>query len=134
MWAAALALMTCALAAHARSPPCSDVRMRCAYRSGCGAALNNYMELCAEVLSNPMGHCPEPCQHALIALTSTEEGKDLMNLELVRCIVYRRPEPIGGVKCAPAASAIKSNLDDSLQQGRRVVDPPFWGFISDRPH
>ncbi|XP_047522162.1 growth arrest-specific protein 1-like [Pieris napi] len=60
---------------------CEEARMRCAYRSGCGAALNNYMMLCSDVLAQPSDHCPKECEHALIALTSTEEGKELMNCQ-----------------------------------------------------
>ncbi|XP_059478879.1 growth arrest-specific protein 1-like [Neocloeon triangulifer] len=61
---------------------CENARLKCAYRSGCGQALQNYMMGCSFMLdSGPavLNYCPEPCQHALIALTSTEEGKNLMN-------------------------------------------------------
>ncbi|KOB69073.1 putative Growth arrest-specific protein 1 [Operophtera brumata] len=59
--------------------PCVQARTRCAYRTGCGAALSNYMMMCDAVLSEPASYCPKECSHALIALTSTEEGKELMN-------------------------------------------------------
>lgn len=55
--------------------------MRCVYRTGCGAALGNYMMMCDGVLAEPTSTCPKECGHALIALTSTEEGKELMNCE-----------------------------------------------------
>lgn len=58
---------------------CEDARIKCAYRVGCGMALQNYMVGCSAVLQGPEPtYCPEICQHALIALTSTEEGKALM--------------------------------------------------------
>ncbi|XP_044264317.1 growth arrest-specific protein 1-like isoform X2 [Tribolium madens] len=62
--------------------PCEEARMRCAYRVGCGTALQHYVMGCSGVLQGPPpSHCPEICHHSLIALTSTEEGKDLMNCE-----------------------------------------------------
>ncbi|CAH2042286.1 unnamed protein product, partial [Iphiclides podalirius] len=79
MWVVAALLAVAALRASATS--CTEARTRCAYRTGCGYALNNYMYLCSEVLSEPTSVCPKPCEHALIALTSTEEGKELMNCE-----------------------------------------------------
>ncbi|XP_015185267.1 PREDICTED: growth arrest-specific protein 1-like isoform X2 [Polistes dominula] len=55
---------------------CEDARLRCAYRIGCGMALQHYVTGCASVLQGDK--CSESCQHALIALTSTDEGKELM--------------------------------------------------------
>jgi growth arrest-specific protein 1 len=69
-----------ALVGAATSLPCEQARMRCAYRVGCGMALQNYVVGCSGVLQGPPPtQCPEICHHSLIALTSTEEGKDLMN-------------------------------------------------------
>ncbi|XP_073953714.1 growth arrest-specific protein 1-like [Choristoneura fumiferana] len=79
MWQ--LAALLAALAASVAGTPCFEARTRCAYRTGCGAALNNYMMLCNDVLTEPTSVCPKPCEHALIALTSTEEGKELMKCE-----------------------------------------------------
>lgn len=58
---------------------CEDARLRCAYRTGCGMALQHYMTGCASVLQGD--NCSETCQHALIALTSTDEGKELMKVK-----------------------------------------------------
>ncbi|XP_068620272.1 growth arrest-specific protein 1-like [Battus philenor] len=77
---AVAALLTVAVLG-ADATPCTEARTRCAYRTGCGYALNNYMFLCSDVLSEPISVCPKPCEHALIALTSTEEGKELMNCQ-----------------------------------------------------
>lgn len=85
MWHVAALL---AVAAVVAATPCEEARMRCAYRTGCGAALSNYMYLCNEVLSEPTTVCPKACGHALIALMSTEEGKALMN---VRNFFEQRP-------------------------------------------
>ncbi|KAL3288766.1 hypothetical protein HHI36_003200 [Cryptolaemus montrouzieri] len=61
---------------------CEEARMKCAYRVGCGRALQNYAMDCSTVLQGaPPTHCPEFCQHSLIALTSTDEGKKLMECE-----------------------------------------------------
>ncbi|CAH0724396.1 unnamed protein product, partial [Brenthis ino] len=78
MW---LLVAVLSLSVAASGTPCEQARMRCAYRTGCGAALSNYMYLCDEVLSKPATVCPKACEHALIALTSTEEGKELMNCQ-----------------------------------------------------
>ena len=65
----------------AASSSCEEARLKCAYRTGCGMALQNYIVGCSSVLHGPpTSTCPETCQHALIALTSTEEGKDLMTV------------------------------------------------------
>ncbi|KAB0802373.1 hypothetical protein PPYR_04559 [Photinus pyralis] len=71
------------VAAEYRAPiSCEEARLKCAYRVGCGKALQNYMVGCSAVLQGPESpSCPENCQHALIALTSTEEGRDLMKCE-----------------------------------------------------
>lgn len=59
---------------------CDDARLRCAYRTGCGMALQHYLTRCTSVLHGEMNKCPEICQHALIALTSTDEGQELMRV------------------------------------------------------
>ncbi|XP_041984476.1 growth arrest-specific protein 1-like [Aricia agestis] len=74
------AVWTLVLAA-ARGTPCDEARMKCAFRTGCGRALSDYMYLCSDVLNGPTSRCPRECEHALIALTSTEEGKELMNCQ-----------------------------------------------------
>lgn len=66
--------------ARGRQASCEEARLKCAYRTGCGMALQNYMVGCSSVLRDSGDHCPEACQHALIALTSTDEGKDLMTV------------------------------------------------------
>ncbi|XP_060522967.1 growth arrest-specific protein 1-like [Cylas formicarius] len=58
--------------------PCEEARMKCAYRTGCGTALHNYLVGCSVVLQGPHPtYCPEVCQYSLVALTSTEEGTAL---------------------------------------------------------
>ncbi|KAJ8673749.1 hypothetical protein QAD02_005011 [Eretmocerus hayati] len=56
---------------------CDDARLRCAYRTGCGRALQHYLTRCASVLHGDVDECPEICQHAIVALMSTDQGKDL---------------------------------------------------------
>lgn len=75
--------MLAASAAAVASMPCTEARNRCMYRTGCGAALSNYMMMCERVLTTdlPPTACPNECSNALIALTSTEEGKELMSCE-----------------------------------------------------
>lgn len=81
MWPVGILL---AAVAMATATQCPEARSKCAFRKGCGNALNNYQLLCSDVMSQPTDVCPEPCQHALIALTSTEEGKELMNVSGLR--------------------------------------------------
>lgn len=58
---------------------CEEARIRCALRSGCGMALQNYMLGCADLMSGRIDYCDEYCKNSLIALTSTEEGHSLMD-------------------------------------------------------
>ncbi|XP_076637524.1 growth arrest-specific protein 1 isoform X1 [Colletes latitarsis] len=58
---------------------CEEAKLKCAYRTGCGTALQHYFTGCAPALQS--NDCSETCQHALIALTSTDEGKELMTCE-----------------------------------------------------
>lgn len=75
----ALLLVYCApLPVSCKQISCDQARLKCAYRSGCGKALQRYIAHCFAVLRDAPDRCPEECQHALIALTSTDEGKDLM--------------------------------------------------------
>ncbi|XP_044737428.1 growth arrest-specific protein 1-like [Chrysoperla carnea] len=60
---------------------CQQARLKCSYRTGCGGALSNYLEGCSEVLQGVINYCPEHCQYALVALTSTDEGKQLMTCD-----------------------------------------------------
>lgn len=72
-------LLTSMLAGtRSNSVRCEDARLRCAYRTGCGMALQHYVTGCASVLQGD--NCSDACQHALIALTSTDEGKELMTV------------------------------------------------------
>ncbi len=59
---------------------CEDARVKCAYRTGCGAALQQYVTNCATDLRGRVTSCPETCLLALIALTSTDEGKQLTSV------------------------------------------------------
>ncbi|KAF5301334.1 hypothetical protein FQA39_LY10732 [Lamprigera yunnana] len=84
MWWVIMSLTAIAGVAAEFSGPvsCEAARLKCAYRVGCGMALQKYMVGCSAVLQGPDATtCPEICQHALIALTSTEEGRDLMTCD-----------------------------------------------------
>ncbi|GAB6022866.1 hypothetical protein CHUAL_006964 [Chamberlinius hualienensis] len=60
---------------------CEVARLKCAYRMGCGMALQNYLVGCADVMSGRIKRCSDLCKKALIALTSTEEGQNLMKCD-----------------------------------------------------
>ena len=64
------------------SKNCGDARMDCAYRTGCGTALQHYVTHCTPVLQGRIKQCPIPCLHALIGLSSTDEGQDLMQVRI----------------------------------------------------
>jgi len=58
---------------------CEDVRMRCAMGLGCSTALQHYFAKCDRILQTDSTTCPESCLYALVALTSTEDGKRMMD-------------------------------------------------------
>ncbi|CAD6225305.1 GSCOCG00005612001-RA-CDS [Cotesia congregata] len=59
---------------------CDEAKLKCGYRKGCGGALQRYLTSCAGIYQDEEDrNCPEQCQLDLISLTSTDEGKDLMN-------------------------------------------------------
>ncbi|QQP54396.1 Uncharacterized protein FKW44_007218, partial [Caligus rogercresseyi] len=57
-----------------------SLRLRCAYRAGCGSALQNYFLGCSEIVRGNAraATCTTHCRHALISLASTPEGSRLM--------------------------------------------------------
>lgn len=81
-----LLLMLVAIEATSANMTCEHARIKCAYRDGCAEALQNYMIGCSSFHgSSAPNFCPETCQLALIALTSTEVGKELMT---VSCLFF----------------------------------------------
>ncbi|XP_076337086.1 growth arrest-specific protein 1-like [Tachypleus tridentatus] len=82
--AAAIVLIFCMLSTATSSSAaqnCEIARMKCAYRKGCGTALQNYMFDCASVLAGRVFRCTTLCKRALISLASTPEGKELMKCD-----------------------------------------------------
>lgn len=71
--------VTCAAAAAASK--CEVARMKCAYRAGCGMALQNYMIDCAALIVGHTSTCSPACERALVALLSTEEGEALVDCD-----------------------------------------------------
>lgn len=75
-------LLLCASAAMAaEASKCQVARSKCAYRAGCGMALQNYMIDCAPLIVGHTTLCPPACERALIALLSTEEGEALVQCD-----------------------------------------------------
>lgn len=64
----------------AESVSCNVARMKCAYRAGCGLALQNYALGCLDLVKGKTQVCSTHCRHALIALMSTHEGQRLMKV------------------------------------------------------
>lgn len=87
MWSTMLPVA--ALAAVVSGIPCEEARLKCAYREGCGAALQNYLVGCSSLLQGTnyleeqADFCPQICEYSLIALISTEEGKALMDVSII---------------------------------------------------
>lgn len=112
-------------AAAAVNVSCEVARMKCAFRVGCGMALQNYMMNCADVMSGRIRRCSDPCKKALIALTSTEEGQDLMRCDCEQqkfCDVTKARTEI----CRP--EVMRANEDDvvvscSVAQWICAADP-----------
>ncbi|XP_050431970.1 growth arrest-specific protein 1-like [Adelges cooleyi] len=77
--AAAAATVGTAVANDRHSPTCEEVRVRCAFGSGCSVALHNYFTKCDQMLRADSTTCPESCLYALVSITSTEEGKKLLD-------------------------------------------------------
>ena len=65
---------------------CDVAQLKCAYRAGCGLALQNYMLGCSELAAGRTQKCNTHCRHSLIALMSTREGKRLMKVREARVI------------------------------------------------
>ncbi|KAI5750960.1 hypothetical protein M8J77_002850 [Diaphorina citri] len=85
-------LMLFVIRAAKANMSCESARIKCAYREGCAEALQNYMIGCSQAFhgSTALNYCPETCQLALIALTSTEVGKELMNVS-IQTILCKEP-------------------------------------------
>lgn len=59
---------------------CNSARVKCAYRAGCGLALQNYALGCLDLVKGKTQVCSAHCRHSLIALMSTHEGRRLMKV------------------------------------------------------
>ncbi|XP_018023750.1 uncharacterized protein LOC108679606 [Hyalella azteca] len=57
---------------------CEVSNIKCALRSGCGMALQKYMLDCADLISGRTERCDDHCKDSLLILTSTQEGRALM--------------------------------------------------------
>ena len=62
---------------------CDVARLKCAYRAGCGLALQNYVLGCSDLYQGKTTTCNTHCRHSLIALMSTPEGQRLMKVNHV---------------------------------------------------
>lgn len=78
-------VMVLAIVSAATAIPCESANQRCSFRTGCSMALQEYVRSCSSMLHHSPGtllKCPEVCKNALIALTSTDEGHDLMTVSM----------------------------------------------------
>jgi len=60
---------------------CSPALLACAYRGGCGMALQQYHLACSSLVQGLTESCSQECQYAFIALLSTQEGARLMQCQ-----------------------------------------------------
>lgn len=61
---------------------CEDLRLKCAFAQGCAVALHNYFLKCDKTLQSNPTYCPDSCLYALVALTSTEEGRSMLEVSI----------------------------------------------------
>ena len=59
---------------------CNDAIVKCAFRSGCLMALQNYELGCFDLVKGKSNVCNSHCRHSLISLMSTTEGERLMKV------------------------------------------------------
>lgn len=102
---------------------CEVARLKCAYRVGCGMALQNYMIGCSDVMTGSTKKCSDHCRNSLIALTSTEEGEALMKCKCsdAFCMDAKRRIDI----CRPAVQRATNNtaVSCSVAQWICLADP-----------
>jgi len=60
---------------------CETARHKCAFASACTKALQTYFARCDEFLKNDPTKCPDSCLFALVALTSTHDGKRMLDCD-----------------------------------------------------
>jgi len=123
---------------------CDIAQLKCAYRAGCGLALQNYMLGCADVASGRTASCNTHCRHSLIALMSTHEGKRLMkcdckgnekceatkgNVEQCRSEVVHATRPNTVVTCSAAEwiCAADPQCSTALEYYNRFCGAMFRG-------
>ena len=59
---------------------CPFASLKCSYRTGCGSTLQSYVIECNDLIMNKTDQCTERCKNTLVGLTSTVEGKKLMEV------------------------------------------------------
>jgi len=62
---------------------CEAARHKCAFASACTKALQTYFARCDEFLKNDPTKCPDSCLFALVALTSTHDGKRMLDVSIL---------------------------------------------------
>ena len=68
---------------EAQEVPCDVAQTKCAFRSGCSLALQNYALGCLTLVKGATEVCNSHCRHSLIALMSTVEGQRLMKVSVL---------------------------------------------------
>ena len=68
---------------EAQEVPCDVAQTKCAFRSGCSLALQNYALGCLTLVKGQTEVCNSHCRHSLIALMSTVEGQRLMKVSVL---------------------------------------------------
>lgn len=63
-------------------PTCEEVRLQCAFAPSCSMALHTYFNKCDKMLQDDSTKCPQSCLYALVALTSTAAGKQMMDVSV----------------------------------------------------
>ena len=106
-------------------PRCEVAQAECAFRQGCGMALQAYMIDCGDLISGISERCPAACQRALIALMSTEEGEILVDCDCGEsdfCQLHKQRIEV----CRPlvlSATAVDSVVSCSTARSICLADP-----------
>lgn len=104
---------------------CHFASLKCNYRTGCGNALKSYLVECNDLISNKTQVCSVRCRNTLIGLTSTPEGKRLMECT---CEEDKECEK---TKAAIAASCKDSVMRASLEDAVLTCSEARWICFAD---
>ncbi|CAB0012756.1 unnamed protein product, partial [Nesidiocoris tenuis] len=115
-WASLLLSLTFWVSSDALT--CGEARLKCAYREGCGMALQRFLMSCSN-LHQLNKTCPEECKNVLIALMSTDEGQEFMSFQICHSLYFKSVVGTEGIFYC-AQSFLILHQEGKTQQKRPV--------------